>query len=92
MRELAWHDLSWCLRRSPWQVLSLLEKWQGEVFVGGGYAGLEGIAEMQDFAVAALKRYPRCREVGMRWVLIDVAARIMPEIQPQLAAFTQRIA
>ena len=63
----------------------------GFVFVGGGYAGLEGIAEMQDFAVAALKRYPRCREVGMRWVLIDVADRIMPEIQPSLAAFTQRI-
>jgi NADH:ubiquinone reductase (H+-translocating) len=63
----------------------------GFVFVGGGYAGLEGIAEMQDFAVAALKRYPRCREVGMRWVLIDVAGRIMPEIQPSLAAFTQRI-
>jgi NADH dehydrogenase len=63
----------------------------GFVFVGGGYAGLEGIAEMQDFARAAIRRYPRCREVGMRWVLIDVADRIMPEIQPSLAAFTQRM-
>jgi NADH:ubiquinone reductase (H+-translocating) len=61
------------------------------VFVGGGYAGLEGIAEMQDFAKGALKYYPRCREVGMRWVLVEVAARIMPEIQPQLAAFTGRL-
>src|SRR6202451_4193151 len=63
----------------------------GFLFVGGGYAGLEGIAEMQDFAKAAIKRYPRCREVGMRWVLVDVADRIMQEIQPQLAAFTQRL-
>jgi len=61
------------------------------VFVGGGYAGLEGIAEMQDFAKAALKYYPRCREVGMRWLLVDIAPRIMPEIQPQLAAFTARL-
>jgi NADH dehydrogenase len=63
----------------------------GFVFVGGGYAGLEGIAEMQDFAKAAIKRYPRCSEVGMRWLLVDVADRVMQEIQPQLAAFTQRL-
>jgi NADH dehydrogenase len=69
----------------------LRREYLGFVFVGGGYAGLEGIAQMQDFARAALKRYPRCREVGMRWVLIDIADRIMPEIQPSLAAFTQRI-
>ncbi len=58
------------------------------VFVGGGYAGLEGIAFLADFAQDALKRYPRCREVGTRWVLVDAAPRIMPEIQPQLAEFT----
>ena len=34
------------------------------VFVGGGYAGLEGIAELAGFARDALKRYPRCRETG----------------------------
>jgi len=58
------------------------------VFVGGGYAGLEGIAFLEDFARDALKRYPRCREVGTRWTLVDAAPRIMPEIQPQLADFT----
>jgi len=63
----------------------------GFVFVGGGYAGLEGIAELQDFAIAAIKRYPRCREVGMRWVLVDAADRVMQEIQVQLANFTQRL-
>lgn len=58
------------------------------VFVGGGYAGLEGIAELADFAHDAIRRYPRCREVGARFTLIDAADRIMPEIQPELADFT----
>lgn len=63
----------------------------GFVFVGAGYAGVEGIAELEDFAADALRYYPRCREVGMRWVLVEAGARIMPEIQPQLAAFTHRV-
>ncbi len=61
------------------------------VFVGGGYAGLEGIAELADFAQAALKRYPRCRETGAHFWLIDAAGRIMPEIQEQLADFTEKV-
>ena len=58
------------------------------VFVGGGYAGLEGIAELQGFAHDAIKRYPRCRETGTRFMLIDAAPRVMTEIQPQLADWT----
>ncbi len=61
------------------------------VFVGGGYAGLEGVAELHDFALDALARYPRCREAGMRWILIEAAPRIMREIHPQLAEFTQKL-
>lgn len=61
------------------------------VFVGGGYAGLEGAAELHDYAVDALANYPRCRQTGMRWILVDAASRIMPEIQPQLADFTMRL-
>jgi NADH:ubiquinone reductase (H+-translocating) len=61
------------------------------VFVGGGYAGLEGIAELADFARDALKRYPRCQQAGAHFTLVDVAPRIMPEIQPQLADFTLKL-
>jgi NADH dehydrogenase len=61
------------------------------VFVGGGYAGLEGLAELEDFAEDVLVYYPRCRHTGMRWVLVEAGPRIMQEIQPQLAAFTQRL-
>ena len=62
----------------------------GFVFVGAGYAGLEGLAELQDFAVDVIKRYPRCRETGMRWVLVEARDRVMPEIPPTLAAFAAR--
>ena len=60
------------------------------VFVGGGYAGVEGLAELQDFAADALEEYPRCRTQGMRWVLVEAAPRIMGEIAPDLAEFCMR--
>jgi NADH dehydrogenase len=60
------------------------------VFVGAGYAGLEGLAELQDFAADVIQRYPRCRERRMRWILVEARERVMLEIQPQLAAFAER--
>ena len=60
------------------------------VFVGGGYAGVEGLAELQDFAAAAIDRYPRCRTQGMRWILVEARDRIMGETPADLAEFTQR--
>src|SRR3954452_13937692 len=58
------------------------------VFVGAGYAGVEGIAEMQDFVADVIERYPRSRLDGTRWILVEAEERIMPEIPPSLAAFT----
>ena len=60
------------------------------VFVGAGYAGLEGLAELQDFAAAAIARYPRCRTQGMRWMLVEATDRVMPEVSPTLAEFASR--
>lgn len=57
------------------------------VFVGAGYAGLEGVAELQDFAADLVKRYPRCRLEGLRFVLVEARERVMPEVSPSLAAF-----
>ena len=57
------------------------------VFVGAGYAGLEGIAELQDFAEDLLPRYPRCQEHGLRFILVEARDRVMPEINPSLAEF-----
>jgi len=61
--------------------------WLTQVFVGAGYAGLEGLAELQDFAADVLDLYPRCRQQGMRWILVEARDRVMPEIPASLASF-----
>ena len=60
------------------------------VFVGGGYAGLEALAELQDFAADAMESYPRARLHGMRWVLVEATGRVLPEIDPGLAEYALR--
>jgi NADH dehydrogenase len=60
------------------------------VYVGGGYSGLEGLAELQDFAADVLDLYPRCRVQGMRWVLVEARERVMMEIPRRLADFAVR--
>jgi NADH dehydrogenase len=64
--------------------------WLSFVFVGAGYAGLEGIAELQDYVADVIERYPRCRLDGTRWILVEAGERIMPEIHPGLAEFAAR--
>ena len=58
------------------------------VFVGGGYAGVEGLAELQDLAVDVLDEYPRCKTQGTRWLLVEAMERIMGEVHPRLAEYT----
>ena len=60
------------------------------VFVGGGYAGLEALAELQDFAADAMDSYPRARLHGMRWVLVEATDRVLPEIDRELAEYALR--
>jgi NADH dehydrogenase len=62
----------------------------GFVFVGAGYAGVEGLAELQDFAAQAIELYPRCRAAGMRWVLVEAKDRIMQEVPRGLSEFAAR--
>jgi len=60
------------------------------VFVGGGYAGIEALAEMEDMARDAL-RYYQYDELGaseMRWVLVEATQRILPEVDPDMGAYT----
>jgi NADH dehydrogenase len=62
----------------------------GFVFVGAGYAGVEGLAELQDFASRVIDLYPRCRTQGMRWVLVEARERIMGEVSKGLSKFARR--
>jgi NADH:quinone reductase (non-electrogenic) len=66
------------------------EKYLTFVFVGGGYAGVEGLAELQDFAADIVELYPRCRVQGTRFLLVEASDRIMREISEDLAEFTRR--
>jgi NADH dehydrogenase len=66
------------------------EPWLSFIFVGAGYAGLEGIAELQDYVADVIERYPRCRLDRTRWILVEAGERIMPEIHPGLAEFAAR--
>jgi NADH dehydrogenase len=58
------------------------------VFVGGGYAGVEALAELEDMARYALRYVPSVDAREMRWVLVEAASRIMPEVSVRLSAYT----
>jgi NADH dehydrogenase len=66
------------------------EEYLTVVFVGAGYAGLEGIAELQDYMADVIDRYPRSRMAGTRFVLVEARDRVMPEIPAPLAEFAAR--
>ena len=57
------------------------------VFVGAGYAGVEALAELSDLVEDALRYYPRLRSTPRRWVLVDAAPRILPDIPPPLGDY-----
>ncbi len=63
------------------------EEHLGFVFVGAGYAGGAARAELQDLATDALRYYPRLRRLRQRWVLIDVAETILPNIPSRLGEY-----
>jgi NADH:quinone reductase (non-electrogenic) len=57
------------------------------VFVGAGYAGVEALAELSDLVDDAARYYPRLKDVPRRWVLVDAAPMILPEIPPRLGDY-----
>src|SRR3954465_7395227 len=60
-------------------------------FVGGGYAGVEAFAELEDLARYAIEHYyPRLSTSDMRWVLVEAMGRILPEVDLDMAAWTVR--
>jgi NADH dehydrogenase len=57
------------------------------VFVGAGYAGVEALAELSDLVDDASRYYPSLKDVPRRWVLVDAAPMILPEIPPRLGDY-----
>ncbi|MGW1196337.1 NAD(P)/FAD-dependent oxidoreductase [Streptomyces sp. NPDC002536] len=60
------------------------------VFVGGGFAGAETIGEVEDMARDAAKYYTNVKREDMRFVLVDVADRVLPEVGPKLGEYGRK--
>jgi NADH:ubiquinone reductase (H+-translocating) len=57
------------------------------VFVGAGYAGVEALAELSDLVRDAWRYYPRLHGHRPRWILVDAAPSILPEIPRKLGEY-----
>jgi NADH dehydrogenase len=58
------------------------------VFVGGGYAGIEALAELEDMANYATRYYPELSKGDLRFVLVEATGRILPEVGEDLGKYT----
>jgi len=57
-------------------------------FVGGGFAGIEALAELEDMARFATRYYENIEPSDLRWVLVEAAGRILPEVRESLGVYT----
>jgi NADH dehydrogenase len=60
------------------------------MFVGGGYAGIEAIAELEDMARDAMRFYDGLHASQMRWIMVEATRRILPEVSEDMAEYTVR--
>ncbi|MFN0152229.1 MAG: NAD(P)/FAD-dependent oxidoreductase [bacterium] len=60
------------------------------VVAGGGFAGVETIAGINDFLREAVRFYPRLREEMLRVVLVHPGAVILPELGEALGGYAQK--
>ncbi|AWZ08435.1 MULTISPECIES: NAD(P)/FAD-dependent oxidoreductase [unclassified Streptomyces] len=60
------------------------------VFVGGGYAGVEALGELEDMARYAARYYHNVKPEDMKWVLVEASDRILPEVGPEMGTYTIR--
>jgi NADH dehydrogenase len=60
------------------------------VVAGGGFAGVETIAAVNDFLREAVKFYPHLRENMLRLVLVHPRDTILPELSEKLGVYAQK--
>jgi NADH dehydrogenase len=54
------------------------------VVVGAGYTGTETAAQLQHMTVEQLDRFPRLSPQDLRWLLVDLAPAVLPELGARL--------
>jgi NADH dehydrogenase len=60
------------------------------VVAGGGFAGVETIASVNDFVREAIEFYPKLTEAELRIVLVEATDLILPELGPELGAYARK--
>ncbi|MGW2965105.1 NAD(P)/FAD-dependent oxidoreductase [Streptomyces sp. NPDC001220] len=58
------------------------------VFVGGGYAGVEALGELEDMARYATRYYHNVQPEDMKWILVEATDRILPEVGHEMGRYT----
>ncbi|MFE7931579.1 NAD(P)/FAD-dependent oxidoreductase [Streptomyces sp. NPDC057456] len=61
------------------------------VVVGAGYTGTEVAAQGQLFTDALVRAHPLRRGIRPRWLLLDVASRVLPELDERLSRTADRV-
>src|SRR6266536_3130037 len=61
------------------------------VVVGAGYTGTEVAAHGVLYTELLKKRRPRLRHQRMRWMLLDIADRVLPELDERLSRTADRV-
>lgn len=61
------------------------------VVAGGGFSGVEVIAELHDFVRRALRAYPTISRSDCRFCLLHSRDRILPEVDERLALYAQNL-
>ncbi|AEW95764.1 putative NADH dehydrogenase [Streptantibioticus cattleyicolor NRRL 8057 = DSM 46488] len=60
------------------------------VFVGGGFAGVQALGELADMAGYATRYFHNVAADDLRWVLVEAADRILPEVGEDMGRWTVR--
>jgi NADH:ubiquinone reductase (H+-translocating) len=58
------------------------------VFVGGGFAGVEALGELEDIARYTVEHYKQIEQDEVRFVLVEGSPRILPEVSEELGGYT----
>jgi NADH:ubiquinone reductase (H+-translocating) len=61
------------------------------VVAGGGFSGVEVIAELNDFLRSAARSFQTIRPAEIRCILVHSGEQILPEMSPSLAGYAQRL-
>ncbi len=61
------------------------------VAAGGGFSGVEVIAELNDFVRAVARNYPHIPKEEIRCVLVHAGKRILPEMTEGLGLFAEKV-